>query len=139
MNKITVLVVEDHTIVRQGIVSLINNEDDITVVGEACDGRQAIALCKEKNPSVVIMDLAMPRLNGLEAMRIINGEFPHIKIIILTMYSEKEYILKAVDAGVSGYLIKSNAAEDLIKAIRVVNDGKAFFSPVISRIVLDSY
>lgn len=139
MSEITVLVVEDHTIVRQGIVSLINKEEDLTVVGEANDGRQAGEKCKEIEPDVVVMDLAMPRLNGIEATRIIKKECPDIKIIILSMYSEEEYIFRAMEAGACGYLLKKNAAEDLIRAIRAVHAGKGFFSPEVSKTVMDSY
>ncbi|MEE8437639.1 MAG: response regulator transcription factor, partial [Candidatus Neomarinimicrobiota bacterium] len=123
----------------QGIVSLINKEDDLTVVGEANDGRQAIENCKKTEPNVVVMDLAMPRLNGIEATRIIKKECPEIKIIILSMYSEEEYIFRAMEAGASGYLLKKNAAEDLIRAIRAVHAGKGFFSPEVSKTVMDSY
>ena len=139
MSEITVLVVEDHTIVRQGIVSLINKEDDITIVGEADDGRQAIKLCREKKPNIIVMDLAMPHLNGIETTQIVKKECPKTNIIILSMYSEEEYIFKAIDAGASGYLTKKNAAEDLIKAIRAVHDGKAFFSSEVSKTVMNSY
>ncbi|MCH7764171.1 MAG: response regulator transcription factor [Candidatus Marinimicrobia bacterium] len=139
MSEITVLVVEDHTIVRQGIVSLINKEDDITIVGEADDGRQAIKLCREKKPNIIVMDLAMPHLNGIETTQIVKKECPKTNIIILSMYSEEEYIFKAIDAGASGYLTKKNAAEDLIKAIRAVRDGKTFFSPEVSKTVMNSY
>lgn len=139
MSEITVLVVEDHTIVRQGIVNLINKEDDITIVGEADNGRQAIKLCREKKPTIIVMDLAMPHPNGIEATHIIKKECPKTKIIILSMYSEEEYIFKVIDAGASGYLTKKNAAEDLIKAIRAVHDGKAFFSPEVSKTVMNSY
>lgn len=139
MSKITILVAEDHTIVRQGIVSLINQEEDLTVVAEAGDGRQAIKLFKEKNPDVVIMDLAMPELNGIEATRFMKKENPGSRIIALSMYSEEEYILKAMDAGVTGYLIKKNAAEDLIRAIRAVYEGKAFLSPEVSKTFMNFY
>ncbi len=139
MKEITVLVVDDHTLVRQGIIALISKEDDITVVGEAKDGRQAIKLCREKKPEIVLMDLSMPHLNGMEATCIIKKVCPKTKIIILTMFSEEEYIFKVLDAGASGYLLKKNAAQDLIRAIQVVHDGKAFFSPEISKIVMDSY
>jgi len=139
MSEITVLVVEDHTIVREGIVSLIIKEDDISVIGEAEDGRQAVNQCREKKPDIIVMDLAMPHLNGIEATKIIKKECPKTKIIILSMYSEEEYIFKALDAGASGYLIKKNAAEDLIRALRAVNVGEAFFSPEISNTVMKSY
>ncbi|MFQ6610549.1 MAG: response regulator [Fidelibacterota bacterium] len=135
MSKITVLVVEDHIIVRQGIVSLINREDDIVVVEAADDGRQAIKLCKEKRPDIVVMDLSMPHLNGIEATRIIKNECPESRIVTLSMYSEEEYILKALDAGISGYLIKKNAAEDLIKAIRAVHAGRTFFSVEVAETI----
>jgi len=139
MSKITVLVAEDHTIVRQGIVSLLNKEDNIIVVGEARNGREAIKLCQDKRPDIVVMDMAMPNLNGIEATKIITKNCPGIKIIILSMYSEEEYILKAMKAGASGYLIKKSAADDLINALFAVNEGKIFFSSEVSKTFMESW
>jgi len=139
MSKIAVLVAEDHTIVRQGIVSLLNKEDNIIVVGEARNGREAIKLCQDKRPDIVVMDMAMPNLNGIEATKIITKNCPGIKIIILSMYSEEEYILKAMKAGASGYLIKKSAADDLINALFAVNEGKIFFSSEVSKTFMESW
>lgn len=139
MPKITVLLADDHTVVRQGLRSLLANETDIEVVGEAETGRQAIQLAKKFLPDVVVMDIAMPLLNGLEATRQIVHEIPSARVIILSSYSDDEYVEQLTDAGAIGYLLKQTAANDLIKAIREARQGNAYFSPSISRRMLEHY
>src|SRR5438093_3323454 len=133
MRKIKVLLVDDHTVVRQGLCALLAAEEDMEVIGEAENGRQAVGLAKKSPPDVVVMDVAMPLLNGLEATRQILKAVPTTKILVLTSYGDDECVQQLMRAGASGYLIKQTAANDLLKAIREVRRGNAFFSPAIAR------
>ncbi len=132
MERITVLLAEDHTIVREGLRALLNAQSDIEVVGEAQTGRQAIQLAKRLRPDVVVMDIAMPLLNGLEATRRILKAVRATKVLILSGYSDDEYIRQAVLFGAAGYLIKQASADSLSSAIREVQKGNTFFSPPIA-------
>jgi DNA-binding NarL/FixJ family response regulator len=136
---IGVLVADDHTIVRRGLVSLLSLDEGIEVVGEATDGRIAVDRAMELDPDVVLMDISMPELNGLEATRMIKKEMPHIKVLVLSAHDKDEYILQVVRSGANGYLLKNTSAEDLYAAIRAVHSGHAFFSPSVSKVLLDSY
>jgi DNA-binding NarL/FixJ family response regulator len=139
MKRITVLLVDDHVVVRQGIKSLLSAESDIEVVAEAGNGRQAIQMVREFRPDVVVMDIAMPLLNGLEATsQITNGAIP-TKVLILSSYADDEYVQQLTEAGASGYLIKQTAAGDLIKAVREIAKGNAYFSPSILKRLLELY
>jgi DNA-binding NarL/FixJ family response regulator len=133
MKRITVLLAEDHTIVRQGLRALLEAEDDIEVIGEAQNGRQAVQLTQKLLPAVVVMDIAMPLLNGLEATRQILGVVPTTKVLILSAHHDDEYIKRVTVVGAAGYLIKETSAQVLSKAIREVQKGNVFFSPVISK------
>src|SRR5436309_574708 len=137
MQKITVLLADDHTVVRQGLRALLVVEGDIEIVGEADTGRQAVQLAKKLLPDVIVMDIAMPLLNGLEATRQITKQVPSSKVLILSSYSEDEYVQQLTEAGAAGYLVKQTAANDLLKAIREAQKGNAFFSPSISRRLLE--
>lgn len=137
MRIISVLLVDDHTVVRQGLGLLLGAEPDIKIAGEAADGLQAIELAKKLQPDVVLTDIAMPTLNGIEATRTIVAEVPHTKVVVLTSYSNDEYVRQAIEAGAVGFLLKETAANDLVKAIREVQGGNAFFSPVIARRLRD--
>lgn len=139
MQKINVLLVDDHTVVRQGLKALLSAEDDIQVVGEAETGRQAVQAARKWLPDVVVMDIAMPSLNGLEATRQIIKEVPSTKVLILSSYSDDEYVEQLTEAGAVGYLVKQTASTELIKAIREVQKGNAFFSPTISKRLMDHY
>lgn len=139
MQNITVLLADDHTVVRQGLRALLLAEGDVEVVGEAETGRQAVQLAKKLLPDVVVMDIAMPLLNGLEATRQIAKEIPSTKVLILSSYSDDEYVHQLTEAGASGYLVKQTAANDLIKAIHEAKKGNAFFSPAISKRLVDHY
>jgi DNA-binding NarL/FixJ family response regulator len=132
MERITVLLAEDHTIVREGLRVLLEAQSDIEVVGEAQTGRQAVQLTKRLRPDVVVMDIAMPLLNGLEATRQIRKAVPAIRVLILSGYSDDEYIRQAVLLGAAGYLIKQTSADSLSRAIREVQKGNMFFSPSIA-------
>lgn len=132
MNPITVLLAEDHMIVREGLRALLKLEVGIEVVGEAENGRQAVALASKLCPDVVVMDIAMPLLNGLEATRQILLSTPNTKVLVLSAHNDDAYVEQVMALGASGYLIKQTAAHVLPDAIRQVHAGKAFFSPVIS-------
>ena len=132
MKRITVLLAEDHTIVRQGLRALLEAEDDIEVIGEAQNGRQAVQLTQELRPAVVVMDIAMPLLNGLEATRQILEVVPTTKVLVLSAHHDDEYIKRVTVVGAAGYLIKQTTAQVLSKAIREVHKGNVFFRPVIS-------
>ncbi len=139
MNKIRVLLAEDHTIVRKGLRSLLDGEADIQVVGEAADGREAVGQAGRLLPDVVLMDITMPGLNGLEATRQIIKEFPTIKVLILTMHADEEYILQILQAGAHGYVVKQAAPDELVSAVAAVYRGERFLSPSISRTVIQEY
>jgi DNA-binding NarL/FixJ family response regulator len=133
MKKITVLLAEDHMVVREGFRKMLELEGNFEVAGEAQDGRRAVALAKKFRPQVVLMDIAMPQLNGLEATRQILKELPATRIIMLSAHSDDAYVANAIESGAVGFLLKQTSAHDVCKAILEVHQGKTFFSPAISR------
>jgi DNA-binding NarL/FixJ family response regulator len=133
MKKIGVLLADDHAVVRQGLRALLEAEGDIAVVAEAENGRQALAQAKKIMPDVVVMDVAMPGMNGLEATRQIVRNVPSSKVLVLTSYGDDDCVTQLLEAGATGYLVKQTAAADLLKAIREVHHGNAFFSPSIAK------
>ena len=135
--QITVLLAEDHAIVRQGLISLLKSDGHFTMVGEAKTGREAVALAKSLKPDVILMDIAMPVLNGLEATRQILAANPAAKIIMLSAHSDEEYIERMTSVGVAGFLEKQTSADILTKAIREVAKGHNFFSPAIAKRIQD--
>ncbi|HKQ39312.1 MAG TPA: response regulator transcription factor [Verrucomicrobiae bacterium] len=137
--KINVLLADDHTVIREGLRVLLEASGEVKVVGEADTGRQAVALARKLNPDVVVLDVAMPLLNGLEATRQILRDVPNTKVLILSSYSDDEYVHQLIEAGAIGYLVKQTAAQDLLKAIREASKGNAFFSPAISKRLLEQY
>jgi DNA-binding NarL/FixJ family response regulator len=139
MKQITVLLAEDHMIVREGLRALLQAEGDIAVVGEAETGRQAVQLAKRLRPAVVVMDIAMPLLNGLEATRRIRKAVPTTRVLILSAHGDDEYVRQVILLGAAGYLIKQTSADLLAKAIREVEKGNTFFSPSIAHRVRDLY
>ncbi|MBM4465406.1 MAG: response regulator transcription factor [Chloroflexi bacterium] len=139
MSKIRVLLAEDHTIVRKGLRSLLEGEAGIEVIGEAEDGREAIQMTQRLLPDVVLMDISMPALNGLEATRQIKKLFPGVKVLILTMHADEEYVFQILRAGASGYVVKKAAPAELVLAIQAVRQGNSFLSPSISRQVIEEY
>ena len=139
MGNIKVLLADDHTIVRKGLCSLLEGEADIEVIGEAENGREAIKLAEKLHPDIVVMDISMPCLNGLEATRQLKKHFPEIKILILTMHANEEYVFQTLQAGAEGYLVKKAAPSELVLAIREVHQDNFFLSPTISRTVIDEY
>jgi two-component system response regulator NreC len=139
MDKIRILLADDHTLLRQGITSLLHDEMDMQVIGEAEDGRSAVKMACELEPDVVLMDIGMPLLNGLEATRQIKRDCPNIKVLILTMHENEEYIRQVLASGAVGYILKDAAARELLDAIRAVFRGEAVLSPAITRLVIEDY
>jgi two-component system response regulator NreC len=136
---IRVLVADDHTIVRQGLVGILKASDEVEVVGEAADGAEAVEKAAKLKPDVVVLDVSMPHLSGLEAARRIRETLPGTRILVLTMHDDEEYVLKMVRAGASGYLLKDSAASELLAGIRALKAGKVFFGPHASRALADAY
>ncbi len=136
---IKVLLAEDHVLVRKGIYSLLSEHADIEIVAEASNGFEAIAAVNDHQPDVVVMDIKMPELNGLEASRQLRKLHPNLKILALTMYTNEEYVRQMLSSGVSGYVVKQSIPDELINAIRAVYSGNAFLSPSISRNIIDEY
>lgn len=139
MSKIKVLIADDHGIVRKGLRLQLEQHSEFQVVGEASDGRDAVKAAEELNPDVVIMDIAMPNLNGIEATTQIVKRNPRIGVIMLSMHSDETYLTRTLAAGAKGYLLKDNADVDLYRAIEVVAQGKPFFSPAIANTLLEDY
>ena len=139
INVIRVLLADDHRILREGIRALIQDQADMQVIGEAEDGLDTMKKVAQLNPDVVVMDIAMPLLNGLEATRQIRRDFPHVRVLILTMHENEEYIRQVLAAGALGYVLKDAAARDLLGAIRSVYQGEAVLSPAITRLVIEDY
>lgn len=139
MSSVRILLADDHTILRHGLRLMLERQPDFAVVAEAENGREAVELTLRENPDVVILDIAMPLLNGIEAAKRITEEHSKTAVVILSMHSDEAYILKALRAGARGYLLKDSAETDLIHAIRAVSAGKAFFSPAVSKVLADDY
>lgn len=137
--KIRILLADDHTILREGIRSLIEDEPDMEVVGEAEDGISVVKLADSLKPDVILMDLAMPLLNGLEATRQIRKNSPNAKVLILTMHENEEYIRQVLGAGAMGYILKDAAARELLGSIRSVHRGEVVLSPAITRLIVTDY
>jgi DNA-binding NarL/FixJ family response regulator len=139
MNKTRILLADDHCLVRAGFRSLLEKIPTVEVVAEANDGREALELLKATRPDIVLMDIAMPRLNGVEAVGRISKEFPRTKAIVVSMHASEEYVWRALRAGASGYLIKDAAADELALAIQAVMNGETYLSPRVSRVVIRNY
>lgn len=137
--KLKVLIADDHGVVRKGLRLLLEQYREIEVLGEASNGREAVHLASELTPDVVILDIAMPLLNGIDAAEQIRKANSDVGIIILTMFADEGYVLRALNAGVKGYLLKESAEEDLLHAVRAVASGKPFFSPAITQTLLEDY
>lgn len=139
MKSTRIVLADDHTVVRKGLRMLLESYQDLQVVAEAADGRAAVAMAEEHRPDVVVIDVAMPVLNGIEAARQILSKLPNIAIVFLSMHSDEGYVLKALKAGARAYLLKDSAEHDLINAVKAVTEGKAFFSPAISKMLVEDY
>lgn len=136
---IRVLIADDHTIVREGLSRLLADIEGIQVVGAAIDGREAVEKALELTPDVVLLDLSMPGLHGLEALRQIHRRLPRTRILVLSMHKNDAYVLQSLQAGASGYILKDSAGEDVVVAIRAVHAGECFLSPAVSRVVIEDY
>jgi RNA polymerase sigma factor (sigma-70 family) len=139
MSTLKVLLVEDHVIVRQGVSALLDEEPDIAIVGEASDGSQALALVQKLRPDIVLMDLSLPGLGGVEATRQMRELFPDVRVLVLSMYDSEEYVFRALRAGASGYVLKQSTSTELVLALRAVAAGSTFLSPSISQILISDY
>jgi two-component system, NarL family, response regulator NreC len=139
MRKIRILLADDHQLMRSGVRLMLEREADLAVVGEASDGREAVSMAKTLKPEVVVMDIGMPNLNGIEAAHQMTQDNPQLAIVMVSMHSDESYVLRALKAGARGYLLKDSAEADLIKAVHAVGSGKSFFSPVVSKMLLDDY
>jgi DNA-binding NarL/FixJ family response regulator len=139
VKKIRILIADDHGIVRKGLRLQLEQESSFEVVGEATEGREAVRMAEELVPDVVIMDIAMPNLNGIQATTQLIKKNPHIAVIILSMYSDETYLMRTLAAGAKGYLLKDSADVDLHRAVQVVAEGKPFFSPAIADTLLEDY
>jgi len=138
-NPVRILIADDHTIVRQGLASLLNDQHDLKVVGQANNGRAAVDKTLELMPDIIIMDIAMPQMNGIEAVKRIKKKVPKTKVLILSMYSHEHYIHELLESGVSGYLLKDSSGRDIINAIHAAMNNETFLSPSISKVVVDTY
>ncbi len=136
MKKIRILLVDDHAVLRAGLRALLSAERDMEVVGEAANGREAVALAEELKPDVVVMDLAMPEMSGLEATREITRRLPETRVLALTMHAEEQYLLELLQAGGSGYVLKRSADTELLEAIRTVSRGEAYLYPGAVKLLL---
>jgi DNA-binding NarL/FixJ family response regulator len=139
MMKTRILVADDHGIVRKGLRFLLERQEDMEVVGEAADGREAVHLAGQLHPSVVVMDIAMPQLNGIDAAAQILRSSPDTRVIILSMYADEEFLVRALTTGIRGYLLKDSAENDLVRAVRAAASGKCFFSPAIAQALAEDY
>ncbi len=138
-DMIRIMIADDHTIVRQGLARLLNDQPDLTVVGQADNGRAAVDKALDLKPDVIIIDIAMPQMNGLEAAKRIRKKLPKTKILILSMYSHEHYIHDLLETGVSGYLLKDSSGRDIINAIHAAMSDETFLSPSISKVLVDTY
>jgi two-component system, NarL family, response regulator NreC len=137
--KVKVLIADDHGVVRKGLRLLLEEHSELEVVGEAANGREVVKLAADLSPDIILMDVAMPLLNGIEAAEQIRKVNSDIGIVMLTMHADESYVLRALNVGVKGYLLKESAEEDLFRAVKAVSQGKPFFSPAITQTLLEDY
>lgn len=136
---IRILLADDHAVVRKGLRLVLEEQADFEVVGEAGDGREAVALAADLDPDVAVLDITMPNLNGIEAARQIKAKRPETSIVVLSMHSDESFVLRALKAGARGYVLKDAREAELVSAIRLVQEGKSFFSPAVSRLLVEDY
>jgi two-component system, NarL family, response regulator LiaR len=139
LERIRVMLADDHPVVREGLVAMLETQDDIEVAGEAGDGEEAVRLARDLNPDVILMDLQMPRMNGVEAIRQIRQDRPDAQVIILTTYDSDEHIFPGIEAGAKGYLLKGTSREDLFKAIRAASRGESLLEPVVASKLMERF
>jgi DNA-binding NarL/FixJ family response regulator len=138
-NRIKLLLVDDHPVVRRGIITCLAQKERLTIVGEAADGVEALRKAKELLPDIILMDIDMPRMNGLEVTELLRRELPNVKVLILSMHSNSDYVLRIIEAGASGYVLKEASQEELVRAIETVDSGKTFFSPKVASVTLNQF
>lgn len=136
---IRIILADDHSVMRQGLRLILERQKDFEVVGEASDGRDAVALAESLKPDIAVLDITMPNLNGIEAARQITAKNNGTSVIVLSMHADEAFVLRALKAGARGYLLKESVDSDLISAVRLVSDGKSFFSPTVSRMLVQDY
>jgi two-component system response regulator NreC len=139
MKKLRILLADDHIVMRTGLRALLERQPNLEVVGESENGRETVGLAASLRPDVVVMDVGMPVLNGIEATQTIVTQCPTAAVVILSMHADESYVMRALKAGARGYLLKDSAAADLIGAIQAISQGKSFFSPKVSRILAEDY
>jgi DNA-binding NarL/FixJ family response regulator len=139
MSKIKIMLVDDHQIVRDGIKALLSTEDSIQIIDEASDGDELLSKLRNKKPDILIMDISMPKMSGIELLKIVSKEYPDIKVLILSMYTNEDFVFNAVKSGAMGYLPKNTSRKILIEAIQTIYAGEEYFSKEISNIILKSY
>lgn len=139
MRTIRILLADDHAVVRQGFKMILSAQEDMEIVGEAGNGREAVELAEKLRPDIVVMDVAMPELNGIEATRRLAGSTPHTRVVALSMHKDSVYVREILRAGARGYLLKDSGASDLVSAVRAVAGGEGYISPAVSNAVLDDY
>jgi two-component system response regulator NreC len=139
MNKLRILLADDHVVMRSGLRALLERQPNLEIVGECENGREAVELAASVRPDVVVMDVGMPVLNGIEATKAIVSKQPATAVVILSMHADESYVMRALKAGARGYLLKDSAAADLIGAIQTISRGKSFFSPKVSHILAEDY
>ena len=139
MNRIRILIADDHALVRSGLIKMLEPFKEFVIVGEASDGEEAVALTKKIQPDVVVIDLSMPKLSGIEATKQICSSMPSVKVLVLTMHDNEEYVFQILKSGANGYMLKDSGREELALAIRTVAKGEKFFSKRITELMLDSY
>ncbi|MGA9120828.1 MAG: response regulator transcription factor, partial [Bacteroidota bacterium] len=139
MKKTRILIADDHGVVRSGVRALLQSSSEYRVVAEAADGEEAIALAKRHAPDIVMMDISMPKMNGIEATRVLRKEVPGARIIILTVHEDEEYVYQMLKAGASGYVLKSAGKKEIFAAIDSALSGERFFSPGVSRLIIDGF
>jgi len=139
MKRTRILLADDHAVVRQGFKMILGAQSDMEIIGEAANGREAVELALQLHPDIVVMDVAMPELNGIEATRRLFSADPHVRVIALSMHKDSVYVREILRAGARGYLLKDSGADDLVKAVRAVAGGESYLSPAVSNAVLDDY
>jgi DNA-binding NarL/FixJ family response regulator len=139
MDKTRIVLADDHAILREGIRALLEDQSDMAVIGEAADGRRAVELARELKPNVIVMDIGMPLLNGLEATRQIRHDCPAVAVLVLTMHDNEEYVSQLLSAGAAGYVLKRAASSELVTAIRAVAQGQSYLSPAVTKVLIEGY
>ena len=134
--RIKLLLVDDHPVVRKGIASCLTQQDHLQIVGEAADGREALRKTRELTPDIILMDIDMPHMNGLAVTDLLRKELPKVKVLILSMHSNTDYVLRIIQSGARGYVLKGAPTDELVRAIDTINSGEAFFSPEVARSAL---